>query len=78
MNGKWERASTRCTELADAKQRATELVTEAWSKEWHSLLVVNKRFKSVARLAIRRMENLAKAVQNKATYRTTSKSLITI
>jgi hypothetical protein len=78
VRGKWERTSTTCTELADAKQRATELVTEAWFKEWHRLPVVNKRFKSVARLAIRRMENLAKAVQNKATYRTTSKSLITI
>jgi hypothetical protein len=47
-----------------------ELVTEAWFKECHSLPVVNKRFKSVARLAIRRMEDLAAAGQNKATYKT--------
>jgi len=78
VHGKWERSSTGCTELANAKQRTTGLVTEAWFKEWHSLLVVNKRFKSVAQLAIQRMADLAKAVQNKSTYRTTSKSLITI
>jgi hypothetical protein len=70
VHGKWERSSTKCTELADARQRATELVAEAWFKERHSLPVVNKRFKSVARLAIRRMADLAAAGQNKATYKT--------
>ena len=70
VHGKWERTSTKCTELAAARQRATELVTEAWFKERHSLPVVNKRFKSVAKLAIRRMEDLAAAGQNKATYKT--------
>ena len=29
VHGNWERTSTRCTELADARQRAVELVTEA-------------------------------------------------
>jgi hypothetical protein len=50
VHGKWERTSTKCSELADARQRAVELVTEAWFRERHSLPVVNKRFKSVARL----------------------------
>lgn len=70
VHGKWERSSTKCTELADAKQRATQLVTEAWFKERHGMPVVNKRFKSVARLAIRRMEELARAGRGKATYKT--------
>lgn len=70
VHGKWERTTTKCEELADAKHRAVDLVTEAWFKERHGLPVVNKRFKSVAKLAIRRMEELAKAGQNKATYKT--------
>jgi len=70
VHGKWERTSTRCTELADARQRATALVTEAWFRERNGLPVVNKRFASVARLAIRRMEDLARAGRGKATYKT--------
>ncbi len=70
VHGKWERTTTKCEELADAKHRAVELVTEVWFKERHGLPVVNKRFKSVAKLAIRRMEDLCKAGQNKATYTT--------
>lgn len=70
VHGKWERQTTKCSDLADAKHRAVELVTEAWFKERHGLPVVNKRFKSVARLAIRRMEDLARAGQNKATFKT--------
>jgi integrase len=70
VHGKWERTSTKCTELAAARQRATELVTEAWFKERHGMPVVNKRFKSVAKLAIRRMQDMAAAGQNKATYKT--------
>jgi hypothetical protein len=70
VHGKWERLSTKCNVLAEAKQRAVELVTEAWFKEKHGMPVVNKRFKSVAKLAIRRMEELSKAGQNKATYKT--------
>ncbi len=70
VHGKWERSSTKCTELADARQRATALVTEAWFKERHGMPVVNKRYKSVARLAIRRMEDLARAGRGKATYKT--------
>ncbi len=70
VHGKWERMTTKCTELVDAKQRATDLVAEAWFKEKHGMPVVNKRFKSVAKLAIRRMEDLIKAGQGKATYKT--------
>ena len=70
VHGKWERSTTKCDELADAKQRAAELVSEAWFKERHGMPVINKRFKSVAKLAIRRMEDLEKAGRGKSTYKT--------
>ena len=70
VHGKWERSTTKCDELADAKQRAVDLVTEAWFKERHGMPVVNKRFKSVARLAIRRMAELEKSGRGKSTYKT--------
>ncbi len=75
VHGKWERTSARCTDLAEARRRATELVTEAWFKERHGMPVVNKRFKSVARLAIRRMEDLARAGRGKATYKTYTQAI---
>jgi hypothetical protein len=75
VHGKWERTSTRCTDLAEARRRATELVTEAWFKERNGLPVVNKRFKSVARLAIRRMDELAKSGRGKATYKTYTQAI---
>ena len=75
VHGKWERSSTKCTDLADARRRATELVTEAWFKERNGLPVVNKRFKSVARLAIKRMDELAKSGRGKATYKTYTQAI---
>jgi integrase len=70
VHGRWERSSTKCTDLQLAKERATELVADAWFKERYNLPIVNKRFKSVARLAIRRMEDLSASGRNKATYKT--------
>ena len=75
VHGKWERTSTKCTDLAEARRRATELVTEAWFKERNGLPVVNKRFKSVARLAIKRMDELAKSGRGKATYKTYTQAI---
>lgn len=75
VHGKWERTSTKCTDLAEARRRATELVTEAWFKERNGLPVVNKRFKSVARLAIKRMDELAKSGRGKATYKTYAQAI---
>jgi hypothetical protein len=75
VHGRWERSTTKCDELADAKQRAVDLVTEAWFEERHGMPVVNKRFKSVARLAIRRMEELSAAGRGKATYKTYTQAI---
>jgi hypothetical protein len=76
-NGKWERTTTKCEDLTDAKSKAVELVTNAWFREKNDLPIVSKRFKAVATLAIRRMEDVQKSVnanaapiRGQATYKT--------
>ncbi len=68
--GKWERVTTKCDELEKAKQVAVKIVTNAWFKEEHGLPVVNKRLKAVAKLAVKRMEDMSRRGQGKATYKT--------
>ena len=70
VHGKWERATTKCEALKEAKAKAVEIVTNAWFREQNNLPIVSKKFKSVARLAIQRMEDLRKANQGKATFKT--------
>jgi len=67
--GKWERASTKCIDLKEAKLKAVDIVTNGWYREKNELPIVSKRFKSVARLAIARMEDAQKANQGKACWR---------
>jgi integrase len=69
-HGRWERQTTKCEELVAAKQKATDIVVDARFKEKHSLPIVNKRVKSVAKLAIRRLEGLIDSGRGKATYKT--------
>jgi integrase len=69
-HGKWERQTTKCEDLSAAKQKATDIVVDARFKEKHSLPIVNKRVKSVAKLAIRRLEGLIDSGRGKATYKT--------
>jgi integrase len=69
-HGRWERQTTKCEELAAAKQKATDIVVDARFKEKNSLPIVNKRVKSVGKLAIRRLEGLIASGRGKATYKT--------
>lgn len=69
-HGKWLRATTQCEDLKDAKDKAVDLVTNAWFRERNKLPVISKRFATVAKLAINRMRDLEKAKQGKATYKT--------
>ena len=73
--GKWERQTTKCEDLVAAQQRATDMVVDARFKEKHSLPIVNKRVKSVAKLAIRRLEGLVASGRGKATYKTYIQSI---
>ena len=69
-HGKWLRTTTQCEDLAEAKSKAVDLVMNAWFREKNNLPVVSKRFSSVAKLAITRMEDAQKVGQGKATYKT--------
>ncbi|TSA57751.1 MAG: site-specific integrase [Methylophilaceae bacterium] len=56
-DGKWQRTTTKCEDLAKAKLKAVDVVMDAWFKERHNIPVVSKRFKAVAVLAIKRMQD---------------------
>ena len=64
-HGKWERMTTKCESLREAKTSAVDIVTNAWFREKNNLPAVSKRFKSVAKLAISRMEDLIASGQGK-------------
>lgn len=67
--GKWLRSSTKQTKLEEAKQAAVDIVTNAWFRERNNLPLINKRFKYVANLAIKRMDELLDNEQGKVTYK---------
>ena len=69
VDGKWLRSTTKKNTLEEAKQAAVDIVTNAWFREKNNLPIVNKRFKHVANLAIKRMEDLLANGQGKVTYK---------
>lgn len=69
-HGKWERVSTKCEDLSAATKKAVDIVTNAWYREKNDLPIISKKFKSVAVLAIQRMQDAQKANKSKATYKT--------
>ena len=68
-NGKWARATTKQTKLADAKREAMEIIVRARVLEKEGLLVTSKRVSTVAKLAIRRMEDELDNNMGKVTYK---------
>lgn len=66
---KWLRKTTKQKKLEDAKQAAVKLVTNAWFRLENDLPIVSKRFKQVANLAIRRMQDLIDHGQAKVSYK---------
>ena len=74
-DGKWLRTTTKQENLADAKSAAVDLVTNAWFRTRNNLPVINKRFKAVANLAIKRMETMLAAEQGKVSYRSYIRAL---
>jgi hypothetical protein len=62
-HGKWLRTTTHCEDLTEAKNKAVDLVTNAWFRERNKLPVISKRFTTVAKLAINRMRDLENAGQ---------------
>lgn len=69
-HGKWHRVTTKCEDLKEAKAKAVEVVSNAWFREKNDLPIVSKRFASVARLAVQKMDELLRANQGKVTFKT--------
>ena len=69
-HGKWHRVTTKTDDLKEAKDIAVKIVTKAWHRQEDNLPIISKRFKNVANLAIRRMQDADSAKQGKATYKT--------
>jgi integrase len=74
-HGKWERMTTKCEKLSDAKKAGADIVMNAMFREKNNLPIVSKRFKAVAKLAIARMNDMQAAKQGKATFKTYIQSL---
>jgi integrase len=69
VGSKWLRTSTKKKKLDEAKKAATKIVTNAWFRLENDLPVVSKRFKQVAKLAIKRMQDLIDNKQAKVSYK---------
>jgi len=69
IDGKKLRNTTHETDLDKAKARAVDIVMNAMFREKNQLPVVSKRFKAVAELAIKRMEEANDAGHGKASFR---------
>jgi len=67
-NNAWLRTSTKTSDLNKAKEIAVEIVTEAWFKEKHNIPIITKRFKSIAVLAIKRMQEALDAKAGKVVF----------
>lgn len=68
VDGKWLRNSTKKKTLGEAKDAAVDIVMNAMFRQKNNLPVVSKRFKHVAKLAIKRMQDLLKNGHGKVTY----------
>ena len=68
IDGKKLRNTTHETDLDKAKTKAVDIVMNAMFRQRNQLPVVNKHFKAVAELAIKRMKEANDAGHGKATY----------
>ncbi len=68
VDGIWQRASTKERDLAKAKQEAKTLMIRAEIRKHDNLPVVTRRFRDVAKLAIKRMEDETAGGKGKVSY----------
>lgn len=68
VDGIWQRASTKETDLAKAKDAAHRLLIAAEVRKEQNLPVVTRRFRDVANLAIERMEQELKNERGKVSF----------
>lgn len=68
VDGKWQRATTKETDLEKAKVKADELRVEAEIRKRSNLPVITRKFRSIAKLAIERMQHEIASGNGKASY----------
>ena len=69
MDGTWVCVSTKCKQLAEAKEAAHELYLEYRIRQKHGLPVISKRFADVATYCISDMQKQLDAGLGKKSYR---------
>ncbi len=69
VDGVWQRASTKQTDLAKAKAVAHKLLIAAEVRKEQNLPVVTRRFRDVANLAIERMDQELKSGKGKVSFK---------
>jgi hypothetical protein len=69
VNNVWLRTTTKKEKLEEARLIAVEIVNEAKYKEKFNLPIITKRFKPIALLAIKRMEEAEENGHGKPTYK---------
>jgi len=68
VSGLWQRATTKEADLKKAKAKAKEIMVEAEIRKRSNLPVITRKFKSVALLAIQRMEQETASKKGKVSY----------
>ena len=68
VDGVWQRASTKESDLTKAKARAHELRMEAEIRRRSNLPVITRKFRDVARLAVERLEHEIAVGKGKRSY----------
>ena len=68
VDGVWQRASTKESDLKRAKARAHELRMEAEIRKRSNLPVITRKFRDVARLAVERLEHEIAVGKGKRSY----------
>lgn len=69
VDGIWQRASTKERDLKIAKSKARELMIEAEIRKRSNIPVVTRRFRDVARLAIKRIDDKLEKNEGKVSYK---------
>jgi len=69
VDGTWQRASTKETQLGKAKEVAKRILIEAEIRKQSNLPVVTRKFRDVAKLAIKRMEEELTNGTGKVSYK---------
>ncbi len=69
VDGKWQRASTKETDLVAAKEVANNLLITAEIRKRDNLPVITRKFRDVAKLAIKRMKQEIANGKGKVSYK---------